>query len=165
MRRPTLLLLGVVAVAVAAYTGRRMLASDETRIRWLLEDAARSFNEAYLAGCLEAFDNRYQDTSSTPALDRTMLAATLRYVFQLRVDLKTKAFLLRVRIPEEELTIQVGRSGEQAEARFRLDLEEQLEGAWQSAWQLQVTANLQEAGGDWRIRQSSHETAAGRPPR
>jgi hypothetical protein len=165
MKRPTLLLLGIVAVAIAGYAGYGMLASDETRIRGLLDDAASSFNHTRLGGCLEAFDHDYQDPTTTPTLDRAMLTNVLRYLFLRRVDPKTKTFQLRVRIPTEDIAIQVGEGGEQAEARFTLDLEQQRQGAWQSEWQLRVTAQMHKVDGDWRIQRSSHETAAGKPPR
>jgi hypothetical protein len=164
MKRPALLLLGIVAVAIAAYAGYRMSASDETRIRWLLEDAASSFNHTSLSGCLEAFDKDYKDTTMR-RVDRAVLASVLRYLFLKRIDPKTKAFLWRVRLPEEDLAIQVGEQGQQAEARFALDLEERHQGQWQSAWQLKVTVQLHKVEGDWLIRRSSHETVMGRPPR
>ncbi len=163
MKRPALLLLGIVAIALAAYASYRSLASDETRIRWLLEGAARSFNDAHLGGCLEAFDESYRDTSTTPTLEHATLASALRHVFLQRVDGKTRAFLLRVRIPEEALTIRL-EAGQQAEATFELDLDEHRRGAWQPAWQLEVTAQLRKAGGNWLIQRSSHQTTAGKPP-
>lgn len=164
MKRPALLLLGTVALAIAAYAGYRMSASDETRIRWLLEDAASSFNNTHLSGCLEAFDKDYKDTTMS-RVDRAVLANVLRYLFLKRVDPKTKAFLYRVRLPEEDLAIQVGEQGQQAEASFALDLEERHEDQWQSAWQLEVTAQLHKVEGDWLILRSSHETVMGKPPR
>lgn len=163
MRRPTLLLAVIVAVAVTAYAGYRMLVSDETRIRWLLEDAASSFNQAHLRSCLEAFHLDYRDT--TTGLERARLGHVLRLLFLRDLDPKTKAFLFRVRLPTEDLAIQVDDNGEQAEARFQLDLEKKRQEAWQSQWQVWVTAKLQKVDGEWRIHRSSHETAAGRPPR
>jgi len=165
MKRPTLLLLGIVAVGIAAYAGYRMLASDETRIRWLLDDAASSFNNTHLAGCLEGFHLDYHDTTTTPKLDRALLSAGLRVLFLRHVHPKTKKFQLRVRVPAEDLTIQIDDGGEQAEARFTVDMEQQRQGAWQSEWQLRVTAQMHKVDGDWRIQRSSHETTAGKPPR
>ena len=163
MKRPTILLLGIVAIAIAAYAGYRMSASDETRIRWLLGDAADSFNHTRLSGCIGAFDKDYQDT--TTRIDRANLASVLRYLFLKRVDPKTKAFLHRVLMPEESMSIEIADAGQEAEVKFDLDLQQQQGETWQSTWQLRVTAQLHKVDGDWRIRQSSHETAMGKPPR
>ena len=56
MIRLVFVLLVLVVVLLAAYCGLQMFASEETRIRWLVEDATTSFNNTSLSGCIEAFD-------------------------------------------------------------------------------------------------------------
>jgi len=164
MRRPALVLLGIAVVAVAVYGGYRMLASDATRIRWMLDDAASSFNDTHLGGCLAAFAPDYQDKTFS-GMDRERLAQALRYVFVARVDPKTRRFLFRVRIPEQDVTIKVAASGKTAAAEFTLHLEAQQQDTWEPLWELRVTAGLGKTDGDWRIQESSHETIGGQMPR
>ncbi|MHC4512769.1 MAG: hypothetical protein ACYTGW_07430 [Planctomycetota bacterium] len=164
MKRPTLVLLGIVVVAIAGYGGYRMLASDETRIRWLLEDTASSFNDTHLGGCLAAFAPDYQDKTIS-GMGRAELTQALRYVFLRRVDPKTRQFLFRVRIPEQDVTIKVAASGNTATAQLTLHLEAQRQDTWEPVWELRVTAGLGKVNGDWRIQRSSHETLSGRIPR
>jgi hypothetical protein len=164
MKRPTLVLLGIVVVAVAGYGGYRMLASDETRIRWLLEDAASSFNDTHLGGCLTAFAPDYQDKTFS-GMGRAQLAQALRSVFVARVDPKTRRFLFRVQIPEQDLTIKVAANGKTATAQFTLHLEAQRQDTWKPVWELRVTAGLDKVSGDWRIQEASHETVGGQMPR
>ena len=164
MKRPALVLLGIAVVAVIVYGGYRMLASDETRIRWLLDDAASSFNDTHLGGCLAAFAPDYRDKTIS-GRGRAELAQPLRYVFVAGVDPKTRHFLFRVRIPEQDVTVKVAASGETAAAQFTLHLEAQRQDTWEPVWELRVTAGLGKAGGDWRIQESSHETVGGQMPR
>ncbi|MEE9127824.1 MAG: hypothetical protein V3U11_11850 [Planctomycetota bacterium] len=164
MIRVMFVLLGLALALVAGYCGYRMLASDETRIRWLLQDAAVSFNNMNLRGCVGAFDQDYRE--KTTGLGLLELKNALRVSFLQRVDPKTKAFLYRIRVPEQGISVKVGDNGEQAEAQFTLYLEGRQHGAFETQWQIAVTAELHKAdNGDWRIHSSSHETLDGQRPR
>ena len=164
MKRVILVLFAVAVVVFVAYRSYVALASDKTHIIWLLEDAASSFNDTKLSGCLEAFDKDYRD-ETLPGVDLSKLRMALQFVFFRRVDQKTRAFLMRVRLPEEERTIQVEGDGKQATAEFTLALEQRRDGAWTPQWELRVSAQMRKVDGQWSILRASHQTVQGERPK
>jgi hypothetical protein len=165
MKRPVLALAAVTLASLAVYSGFRMLASDETKIRWLLEDATESFNGTSVSGCVAGFHMDYKDKTDR-LIDRGTLSQALLYMFMHKRDGKSDRFLYRVDLPAESLTILIEEDGE-AVATFdlHLELQEQDDGERREAWRIGATAWLRETDGDWLIHRSSHRTISGRQPR
>ena len=163
MKTPGIVVSATILLATVAYFTYPLLASEDTRIRWMLEDSTSSFNTTYLAGCLEGFAEDYRD-ESFPELDRDLLRRALQVVFLREVNGQTKEFQTRVLLPEENLQILVGDTEDQATAEFRLYLEQRTGEEWKPKWELQVTAKLGVVDGNWRIRSSSHQTLNGARP-
>ena len=95
-----------VALVVAVLAGRavyRSMASEETHIRWLVEEEVEAFNSASISGCMVGFAMQYEDT--TLRLNRTSLQQVLLYAFQKRRDPETGRFLYSIQIPDESLQV------------------------------------------------------------
>ncbi|MGE3171176.1 MAG: nuclear transport factor 2 family protein [Planctomycetota bacterium] len=157
-------LLFAALAAVAWFGGRavvRALASDETRIGWLLQGEAASFNGAAMLSVLGSFAPDYRET--TVGIDRQALRAALLWAFQNRRDRATGRFLYRVELPAEELQVTV--DGDRARAAFALRLFEGLDAAAVLRWELAVEAELERGQDGWRVARSRHETVTGERPR
>ncbi|MHC5066615.1 MAG: hypothetical protein ACYTG5_21875 [Planctomycetota bacterium] len=162
MRRIAWVPLTAAAAILLGYGAYRSFASDETKINWLIQDAAESFNATNLSGCLAIFAEDYQD-SKVAELDLENLTQILRYTFFSFRDSESKAFRLRVLVPEERLVPQV--TGDSAELAFALQLEERKGQAWEPSWEVQVDAKLIRTEDGWRVTSSRHETLSGARPR
>jgi len=186
MLRKGLLALVVLALAswgVSALV--RALASDETRIRWVLEEMAEGFNETRLAAATEGVGESFRDETS--GVNKADLIEVLRYVFMSSKHPVTHAFPYRLEIPREELSIElreprVGEHGKQARARFlarvvepdplprrgaRADEDsapgEDGELAPRS-WDLRVEADFVDTEDGWKLARSTHEKLSGSWP-
>ena len=156
-------LLAVALLIVAVVAGRAIYiasASDETRIRWVLQEEAEDFNNAAVLGILSGFASDYRDL--TTGLDRPSLRGALVFVYQNRRDPREGRFLYRVELPEDALQIDV--DGDRAVATFPLRLYEGLDEAATLTWEVEITADLELRQGEWVIVQSRHETLQGERP-
>lgn len=153
----------LVVVAVLMYCSG-FFDSPETRIRNLFSNAVASFDETHLAGCIGGFAEDYRDETES-RLDRNMLSNILRFTFISMVDAKTKLFLLRLRMPDDSMSVEIDEAAGTANVAFTLHLERQRKKEWQPQWQLSVSTKLIFVEGNWRIHRSSHETVEGARPR
>jgi hypothetical protein len=158
-RRALLIAAILIAAFFAVRAIGRALASDETKIRWLLADEAAAFNDCSMLSVLDHFAPDWQD--ETTGVSRQALKGGLLYVFQNRRDPKTQRFLYRVEVGETDIDVQ----GERATAKFPLVLHEGIDAAEKPIWELKVTADLGKHEGSWRIDRSRHETVHGSAPR
>ena len=155
-------LLFVAGLALAYAVG--MFDSDDTRIRNLFANAASSFNATRLSGCLDGFAEDYKDETEWK-VDRALLANALRIAFLRSIDSKSKAFLLRLKIPEASMKVAIDEAAETATVELSLSLERRRGETFDPQWQLQVVAKLKKIDGDWLIHESTHETLEGSRPR
>jgi hypothetical protein len=159
IRRVLLIAAALMVAYFAVRAIRTALASDETRIRWLLADEAAAFNDCGMLSVLDHFAPEWQD--ETTGVSRQALKGGLLYVFQNRRDAKTGRFLYRIEVGETDIDVQ----GERATAKFPLVLHEGIDTAERAIWELKVTADLGKHDGSWRIDRSRHETVHGTAPR
>lgn len=162
--KPRVVVILLVLLAGIAY-GFGVFDSDETRIRNLFGGLVGSFNDTHLSGCLEGFAEDYRDATESTVVDRDRLKMALRVTFLRMVDPKTKAFLLRLRLPDEAMSIDIADPADKATVVCTLYLERSRAGGWQSEWQVRVTAQLKKVEGEWHIHESKHETTAGARPK
>lgn len=161
VKRILLVLLGLVALFFGVRAGVRMLASDETKIRWLLEDMTEGFDDTRMNPILSGLAQDFVDDGSGARKDD--VRAALGYLFLQRKDPKTRKFPYRARIEVQALRVSAGR---QAEAEFELVLEQSDgEDAWGEAWKAHVHAELAQDSGDWFLRRTRVDTLAGKQPR
>jgi hypothetical protein len=154
-------LLAVLAV-VAWFGGRalwRAMASDETRIGWLVADEAAAFNGAAPLSILSGFAPEYRE--DTVGLDRNGLRAALLWAFQ-NQRAGDGAFRYRVEIAPESLDATV--DGDSAQAGFGLLLFDRRTGQDAPIWEIDVKAGLRRRDGDWSFVRSTHTTLRGQRP-
>ena len=161
MRR---ILLGLAAALLLFLVGRaivRALVSDETRIRWLVEDMAEGFDATRMDPVLVAFAEGYRD--ETTGADRSNVREALAYLFLTEKDPRTKAFPYRVEVAITKLAIDRSSPEKPAAdcellARFldRRGGEEKL------AWEVEIVSRWIRGEYGWRIASTRHETKSGR---
>ena len=156
LKRLVLLLLAVVACSFLGRALYRALASDETKIRWMVRDMVEGYDEGDVGDCIGPFaeDWRHEGHEITRELLRGALLQTA-----LERDPATKQQLSSVDLDEDSLVVEVdGASARVAcEARFsRLR-----RGAWEPAWTLRAEAELEKREEGWKIVRSRHQDVRG----
>ncbi|MBN1441635.1 MAG: hypothetical protein JXA90_02950 [Planctomycetes bacterium] len=162
------ILIGGVLVAVAifiAYLIYPTFLSDETLIRRLLEGTVESFNHRRAGSCVTALADDYRDASTR--LDKSQLRAVLTSVFlrKQNFDAEDGLFLYPARIPEEHLTITIQEgSPPTAEVRAKVLFHRLGDPEGAPLWEVDATAELTKASGEWLVARSRFRELKGRPP-
>jgi len=161
MRRALLALLAIGGLWLGGRALVTWLASDETMIRWRIEEAVESFNETRLAGCLDLVSEDWSHEGSSA--DRELLK---RYLIRLFFDARspsTKEFRYAAELVEPALAIDV--TGDR-EAQVTLELRLRLVDREPStvAWHVAVRGTLVRDERGWRLRRTSHRDLAGQRP-
>jgi hypothetical protein len=153
-----------IALAFAAlFLGARWLwhalASDERKIRWLVEGAADGFDEAHSGPVLDALTLDWLH-ESTPGFDRAVLVDVLRALYFQERDPSTRRFRYRVEIDAAALAIAV--EGERARLAGEARFDRSLQGEWKPIWRVRFEADLIDGDDGWRVARSRHEDLEGR---
>lgn len=147
------LLLAVVGLALLAIGGRwacYALASDETRIRWRIEDMVDGFNDCKNGRVCDGLASEFRDRTSG-ATRETVHAALVQLFFE-RVDSRTHEFQLSAELVEDELEIQV-EEGEpkRATVKAHVSIDERAsDGVRRLYWDARVTGRLEERDDGWQ---------------
>ncbi|MBM3976998.1 MAG: hypothetical protein FJ299_08415 [Planctomycetes bacterium] len=102
------LLLAVVALLLIAFVARalvRLFASDETKIRWALEEMRDGFNDTKLAPVVDRLHPMFREEQSGADLD--LVEQALISVYFSEIDATTKSFALRVESDFDAWTVEV----------------------------------------------------------
>ena len=150
-----------VVLAVAGYAIFRAMASDETRIRWLIEDTIEAFNNSRAGGTVEGLDEGYREETAKLTRDEVKLIV-LRLFFQER-DAQTKDFRFRVEPGKLEVKLDPAAP---LKASFTLVVEfrELRGGTYEPGWTAEIDASLEKKEGEWKIVTSRHKTLSGKRP-
>src|SRR6185503_10769625 len=105
MRQAFIQTMALVGLILAGRFLYMMFASDETKIRWVIERMQDGFNDTRANPCLDGLAKEFTDTTS--GADRGLVHQALVHLFFTAKDESTKKFLYRVEIPEEELRISI----------------------------------------------------------
>lgn len=134
----------------------RWFASDETKIRWLVESMEESYNVGDPSDCVEpiAADWRHAGTE----MDRRMLFGALLSIAQER-ERETRQLRSRVEIDEEAAKIVL--AGERATLTLDAQFLRKRSDEWQPSWHVRITAELVDGDDGWEIVSSRHEDLAG----
>ena len=155
--------LALVSIAILWLGGRaiyRALASDETKIRWKIEDARQGFENTRMDPILDLFARDYRDESL--GFSRDDLRAGLASVFFQEKDPATKGFPFRAEIPAEDLSIEIGADGAQtARVKMRVRIRDVRKGDNGMAWEFRVDAQLANGDDGWRITHTTNDTIRG----
>lgn len=161
MRRILLVLAGML---VCFFVGRaivRALVSDETKIRWLVEDMRDGFDRTRMDPILVAFAESFRDETS--GADRSNVREAIAYLFLTAKDPQTKAFPYRVEVDVSKIGIDESSADAPTAdcdlvVRF-FDLrgsEEKL------AWKIAIASHWIRGEYGWRIASTRYEEKAGR---
>jgi hypothetical protein len=157
MKRILLVLVGAAALIFGGRALYRALASDETRIGWVIDDMVEGFNDTRMKPILAGLDKSFLD--DTYGADRELVRAAAAHLFFQALDPETKRFLYRAECTVEAIVVADGASEATAtfEARFfeRRGEDEEL------AWRARVEGELLEFEGDWRFVRSRTTTLDG----
>lgn len=163
MWRVKRVLLGLAGLVLLALAGRalvRALASDETRIRWLVGDAVHAFNETHTKGCLAPLADEWRHQPY--GVDRELLKAALVRVFFQAVDPETKAFLFEAEVDTDAMTVQVAEDGRTAtiagEALFSARRGDALDPTWRVRFSGELEKDPEKG---WLVVRSAHENVEG----
>jgi hypothetical protein len=160
MRQAFLQTMALVGLFLAGRFLYMALASDETRVRWVIERMVEGFNDTRASPCLDGFATSYVDTSS--GADRETVHRALAYLFFTRKDETTKKFLYEVEMPENDLSITVvdgdapTATAEGVARFFEVHGEER-----KLAWEVRFRGELAEGDDGWQFVRTTHETSAG----
>jgi hypothetical protein len=164
------IVLGVVAVGVLYLLFRWAfwaLASEETRIRWLIQEMADDFNRSRPRACAEGLADDFRDDGSR--VGKEEVTAYLLHLFLAARDPKTKEFLYRVEVPDEGFEVKV-EPGEPPRARanlvprFQELRSDSPDGAARPIWEVRLEAWLTKTDDGWKVSRSHYETVSGKPP-
>lgn len=148
-------------VAFAGFFGVRAvvraLASDETKIRWVVEDMADGFNRTRMSPVLGGLSRDFLD--ETWGADRELVHAGLARMFFQEKDPDTKRFLFRVEIPKDELGIEI--EGESAEMNLVATFYEVHGAVEKLAWKARMKASFVKTEDGWKIRRSESTSLEG----
>jgi hypothetical protein len=153
------LILGALALA-ALWLGSglviRFFASDETKIRWLVETMEEAYNAGRPGTCVGPLAKGWRHEGH--GVDRETLRGALFVVSRDR-DRDTRELLSRVEVDEEALVIAVDgdRATLQADATFARRRGE----TWEPTWALAIEAELVDGEDGWEIVRSRHVDRSG----
>jgi hypothetical protein len=156
MKRVALLVLAAIGLALAVRAIVLGLASDETKIRRVVEHMAEGFDRTRMTPVLDGLSLDFEDETS--GATRSDLREALAYLFFQAVDERTKRFVYRVEL-------ELGRpkvDGDAAECEIDARFLELRGGAESLAWDVAITATLARGTDGWRIRRTKYATRSGR---
>jgi hypothetical protein len=151
----------VVLLLLLGYWLRVSLASDATRIRWLVEDMKESFNSSSARGVVGGLSKDFVDESTRA--ERIDIHQFLIYFFQKERDPTTKEFKYHVDIEQPEITVEP--EGRKASVRIQADFRVRRGEERPSIWQVEIQGQLENDDEEgWLIVRASHRTIAGKRP-
>ncbi|MEX1024441.1 MAG: hypothetical protein WD226_05125 [Planctomycetota bacterium] len=158
MKRFLLVPLAAVAIYFAGRSLVMLFVSDETKIRWIVEEMQESFNDARAGGCLSPVADTWRHEDSA-WLDRETLHGALVRTFFTERD-RDKRFLLRVEVPEDNLVIVV--TDDTADVRAAVKFLRREGEAWAVTWYFELEAEFRDGDDGWQIHRTSHRNVEGK---
>jgi hypothetical protein len=157
MQRFFLSALATIAAVFGIRAIVHALASDATKIRWVVEDMASGFNDTRTGRVLDGLAHDFLD--ETWGADRELVHAGLAHLFFEEKDETTKRFLYRVEIPKSELAIDV--DGESASVNLVAHFFEVHPAKETPAWTARFHAEFVKTKDGWKIRRSQSTSLEG----
>lgn len=149
-----------LAVLVLSWFGSgfvmRLFASDETKIRWLVERMEEAYNAGRPGSCVGPLARNWRHEGSE--IDRQLLLGALFETARDR-DQETRKLRSRVEVDEAAAVIQV--EGERATLALEAVFSRLRQGQWSETWRARVEAELVDGDGGWEIVKSRHADVAG----
>jgi len=150
LKRLALALVGAALAFALVRSILRSLASDETRVRWLVEELARDFNAGDAGDVGAKLHADYVDLGTGYGRD-VVQEALLYLVFQDR-EPGTKGFRYRVEIDADALEVRVHDSDPRtADATIRADLFRRTGETEEPYWNAVVPTRFAKGENGWKI--------------
>jgi hypothetical protein len=142
-------LLLLLALGLAIRSVFRALASDETKIRWRIEEMVEGFNARHLAPVMAGFAPDYRDAAT--GLTRDRLKDILVYLYFQEVDAKSGRFFLRAELVPDELELRMPESPPgTASLSLHLRFFESRTGTEHPFWDAHVEGELEKREDGWQ---------------
>ena len=161
----------VLVLLVGIPALRRLLASDETLIRWRIAEAIADFDEGRVRA-VEVLAPDFVDETS--GVDRDAIRAAIAYATMQRRT-SDGEFGYRLEVPGGDAAIAVtvaegggkagGSGGGKASATLPLRLFDLRRTPPDPVWELRVEGDLQHGADGWQLTRVRHTTVAGARPR
>lgn len=156
MKRALLLAAAALVLWIGGRAIVRALASDETKIRRLVEAMADGFDRTRMDPVLAGLDREFADETS--GATRQDVREALAYLFFTAKDETTKAFPYRARVEIRSIEVRRPSATCDADVHF-VDLRG---GKETPAWDIGLRLELARGGDGWKIEKSKYETRSGR---
>jgi len=140
----------------------RASVSDETRIRWVVDEMVEGFNETIMNPILAGLAKDYRDETYNTSRDDLRAAAAS--VFFTAKDPETRAFPYRITWQAERIDVVAAAGDQPARANATLELTFHLKerGVESVVWRVRAPAVFEEREGEWVIVRTTAETIDGR---
>jgi hypothetical protein len=151
----------IVAASIAAFVLGRMVflsfVSDETKIRWLVEEMEEGYNAGDLSDCVGPLHEDWEHDGHS--LTRDYLKGGLFQAFREERDRETGKRTSKVEIDPESFSVVV--EDEQARIELEARFSRQKQGVWAETWHIRVFGNLENGEDGWRITRTRHDDLSG----
>lgn len=155
--------LALVVIGLAAVLVRTLvlkLASDETKIRWAIEDAAEGFGDARMDPLLAVLARDFRDEPA--GYTREDLRTALAALFFGEKDPETKGFPYRCEVAADAIRIEVVKGEpDRATVTFPGTIVDVRGGTRRDAWSFEVEGRMEERDDGWCFVKSAHTTTGG----
>ena len=164
MNRIILLALALILLSLGARLVFSHFVSEETKIRWLVEDMVEGFNAGKARQSVRGLDSNWSHAERP--LDRDMLRGFILGEAMQGGLGSRRAFPWRVELPPDSLRIQVAEDEDSAALEAELLFSHNRSGTeepadWELQWHLRLLAELHPTDEGWRILKSRHEDIQG----
>ena len=156
LKRILLALAGLLFVYLGVGYLIHLLASDQTEIRWLVEDMEEAYNTGDAGDCVAPLARNWRHEGYE--LDRQVLLGAVFQASRER-DRSTHEMLTRVEVAED--SIQVAVDGERATLTVEAVFWRLRKGAWEETWRIRVEGELADGEDGWKIVKTRHSDLRG----
>lgn len=160
-------LTALVVLAALWFGGRllvRAVVSDETLVRWTVDDMLEGFNATRVAPILAALDASFVD--ETYGADRELVRAACVQLFFEETDSQTKEFRYRAEwAPPAVRLVEDADAAPRAEIDLEVSFLRRKGGGEELVWKVLVAGQMEKRDGAWRFVHSETRTLEGERPR
>ena len=134
----------------------RLFASDETKIRWLVEQMEEAYNTGRPGTCVGPLARNWRHQGSE--IDRELLLGAL---FQTARDRDKETRQLRSRVEVDADAAAIAVEGERATLVLEAVFSRLRQGEWSETWRARLEAELEDTDDGWKIVTSRHQDLGG----
>jgi len=157
--RYTYLLLALLVLGFGGFQIWQSTRPPEVKIQRKLDAAEEGFNDSVLRPCLDLFDPGFFEGSKGYSYDD--IRAGITAAFFREVDPKTKEFLYRLSITEEEIDAYK----DTAEVSFLVELRKLIREEWELKWSFRFAGEMKDTESDgWQFMKGGVDTLEGARP-